>query len=100
MAVKGLLRGAAAAIAAGLGLLLATSSGAPFLAGLLAMLAGVIPLGPLVAPRRSASAEEQPAEKAAGRSEEERGGKECGSTVRSLWSPTHYKKKQYDTTKQ
>src|SRR3546814_7485791 len=65
MAVKGLLRGAAAAIAAGLGLLLATSSGAPFLAGLLAMLAGVIALGLLVAPGRSASAEEQPAEIAA-----------------------------------
>src|SRR3546814_5684297 len=65
MAVKGLLRGAAAAIAAGLGLLLATSSGAPFLAGLLAMLAGVIALGLLVAPGRSAYAEDKPAEIAA-----------------------------------
>src|SRR3546814_13148119 len=27
------------------------------------------------------------------RSEERRGGKECGSTCRSRWSPYHYKKK-------
>ena len=62
MAMKGLLRGVAAATAAGLGLLLATSSGAPFLAGLLALLAGVIALALLVAPGRSAPVEDQPTE--------------------------------------
>lgn len=62
MAMNGLLRGVAAATAAGLGLLLATSTGAPFLAGLLALLAGVIALALLVAPGRSAPVEDQPTE--------------------------------------
>src|SRR3546814_14972918 len=32
------------------------------------------------------------------RSEERRVGKECVSTCRSRWSPSHYKKKRIDTT--
>src|SRR3546814_14768112 len=36
------------------------------------------------------------ADLSAGRSEERREGKECGSTCRSRWSPYHYKKKRQD----
>src|SRR3546814_12417759 len=32
------------------------------------------------------------------RSEERRGGKECGSTCRSRWSPYHYRKNKHTTT--
>jgi two-component system, OmpR family, phosphate regulon sensor histidine kinase PhoR len=50
MAMTRLLRALAAAAAAGLGLFLATSSGAPFLAALVAVLAGIIALGLVMAP--------------------------------------------------
>lgn len=61
MAMNRLLRILAAATAAGLGLLFATSSGAPFLAALVAVLAGIIALGLLAAPAGAAPAEEEPA---------------------------------------
>ena len=61
MAMNRLWRTLAATTAAGLGLLFATSSGAPFLAALVAVLAGIIALGLLAAPGGAAQVEEEPA---------------------------------------